>query len=144
MGRFNTNPGGTISISLAVGGHANQRQYSGQWGEDWLRLVERERLNAQESLFQDFAKQRIAEPFLRGVATPATEQQGESAEMGWLIEHVHELEQHKGEWLLIKGSELVAHDREFARIRELVRERQIDSPFIYYVPTDDESNSITI
>jgi hypothetical protein len=52
--------------------------------------------------------------------------------------------QHKGEWLLIEGAQLLVHSRNFAAVRATIRERQILSPFVYYVPTDDESDSVTI
>jgi hypothetical protein len=68
----------------------------------------------------------------------------ESTEMGWLVRNAHALSQHKGEWLLILGTQLLAHSRDFAAVRAAIRERQITSPFVYYVPTDDESNSVTI
>lgn len=68
----------------------------------------------------------------------------ESAEMGWLVQNAVELGRHKGEWLLIRGAELLAHSRDFAVVSATIRERQIVSPFVYYVPSDDESNSLTI
>jgi len=68
----------------------------------------------------------------------------ESAEMSWLIEKAQELGQYKGEWLLIQGQQLLVHSSNFTAVRAAVRERQIRSPFVYYVPTDDESNSVTI
>jgi len=68
----------------------------------------------------------------------------ESPEMGWLVRNAAELSGHKGEWLLIQGMRLIIHSRDFAAVRQEIRARQIRSPFVYYVPTDDESNSITI
>jgi hypothetical protein len=68
----------------------------------------------------------------------------ESAELCWLVRNAQELGQHKGEWLLIWGTQLLVHSRDFAAVRAAIRDRQIPSPFVYYVPTDDESNSVTI
>lgn len=68
----------------------------------------------------------------------------ESEEMRWLVRNAQELGQHKGEWLLIQGTQLLAHSRDFAAVRAAIQERQLPSPFVYYVPTDDESNSVTI
>jgi len=64
--------------------------------------------------------------------------------MAWLEDNAKELGRHQGEWLLIQGPELVAHSRDFADVRAVIQKRQIDSPFVYYVPTDEESNSVTI
>lgn len=77
-------------------------------------------------------------PVVAAIAAP------ESAEMSWLVRNAHELGQHKGEWLLIQGTQLLVHSVDFAAVRAAIRERQIPSPFVYYVPTDDESNSVTI
>ena len=74
----------------------------------------------------------------------AVVQNAESPEMAWLVQNARELGQYKGEWLLIRGEELLAHSRDFAVVRGAIRERQIGSPFVYYVPTDEESNSVTI
>jgi hypothetical protein len=68
----------------------------------------------------------------------------ESTEMAWLVRHARELARHKGEWLLILGTQLVVHSRDFADVRAAIRERNIGAPFVYYVLTDDESNSVTI
>ena len=68
----------------------------------------------------------------------------ESAEMSWLVRNAQELGQLKGEWLLIHGPHLLIHSRDFAVVRAAIRERQIRAPFVYYVPTDEESNSVTI
>ncbi len=78
-----------------------------------------------------------------GVAN-AVAASAESTEMAWLVRNAEELSQYKGEWLLIQGEQLLVHSHDFAALRAAVRERQIDSPFVYYVPTDDESNSVTI
>lgn len=83
--------------------------------------------------------QRAETPAVIGAITAP-----ESAEMRWLVRNARELGQHKGEWLLIQGSQLLVHSRDFAAVRAAIRERQIPSPFVYYVPTDDESNSVTI
>ena len=68
----------------------------------------------------------------------------ESTEMSWLVERAEELGQYKGEWLLIQEQQLLVHSPDFRAVRAAVREHQINSPFVYYVPTDDESNSVTI
>jgi len=83
------------------------------------------------------------DPQTRRLVTPAIENV-ESPEMNWLVENARELAHHKGEWLLIQGRALVAHDRDFAIVRAAIRERQMRAPFVYYVPTDEESNPVTI
>ncbi len=144
LGNVGFSEGRSDGLSSQPWGSARHEQYHGQWGENWLRSVERERLDNRKPIFQEFAKQCITSwPEARVPVVPV-EQQGESAEMRWLINHVYEVEQYKGEWLLIYGEELVGHNRNFSQIRALVSERGIRSPFVYYVPTDEESNSVSI
>jgi hypothetical protein len=62
----------------------------------------------------------------------------ESVEMAWLNEKSRELEQFRGEWLLIHGDRLIAHSVEFGEIKTAIRRLSIRSPFVYYVPLDAE------
>jgi hypothetical protein len=62
--------------------------------------------------------------------------------MGWLVENRAALEAYRGEWLLISGRLLVAHSGDFAEIRQAIANRGIRSPFVYYVPGEEESNFI--
>ena len=68
----------------------------------------------------------------------------ESPSMASLVRNARELAQFKGEWLLFKGDELILHTADFGAIRREITQRQIATPFVYYVPTDQESSSITI
>jgi hypothetical protein len=68
----------------------------------------------------------------------------EPSELDWLEENAEELGRYPGEWLLIHDQRLLLHSRDFADLRVAIRERQIESPFVYYVPTDEEANAITI
>ncbi len=76
--------------------------------------------------------------------TPATTINAESVEMDWLVQNAQELGRHKGEWLLIQGCHLLVHSPDFAVIRSVVKDQQIYSPFVYYVPTDEESSFVAI
>lgn len=67
-----------------------------------------------------------------------------SPEMDWLSANADMLGQYCGEWLLIVGAGLAAHSADFAEIRRVVTAREIESPFIYYVPTREESNFVAI
>jgi hypothetical protein len=144
LGDVGFGEGQGISVSSRAWEPANHEQYRGQWGEDWLRLVERERLSARESIFQESATQWTTGLSGISVAVAPADRPSESVEMEWLINHAHAVEQYKGEWLMIYGRELVAHSRDFSRIRAIIAERRIQSPFLYYVPTDEESNCVTI
>jgi hypothetical protein len=58
-----------------------------------------------------------------------------SDEMGWLTENISVIERDfRGQWLLIVGRELAAHDREFGAIRRIAIERGLEKPFLYFVP----------
>jgi len=66
----------------------------------------------------------------------------ESPEMRWLVQNRLVLEAYHGEWLLISNSTLIIHSAEFTEIRKAIADRNIRSPFVYYVPTEEESNFI--
>jgi len=68
----------------------------------------------------------------------------ELSELDWLEQHARELGRYPGEWLLIHRHRLLVHSRDFAELEAAVREHRIDSPFAYYVPTDEEANFIAI
>lgn len=78
----------------------------------------------------------------RGIAQEV--RTSDSEEMRWLTENSGRLEIYRGEWLLIQGQELIAHSADFRAIRASIAERRIQSPFIYYVPTVEEANFISI
>lgn len=68
----------------------------------------------------------------------------ESKEMRWLAKNSRAFESYRGEWLLILGDTLLAHTRDFRVLQHEIVARNITSPFIYYVPTEEESNFIAI
>lgn len=68
----------------------------------------------------------------------------ESEEMRWLVDNARALEDYRGEWLLILGRHLVAHCPNFEDVRIIIVQRAISSPFVYYVPTQQESNFIAV
>ena len=64
----------------------------------------------------------------------------ESPEMRWLTNHGRRLDAYLGQWLLIQGDMLIAHSPSFGVIRGAISEHSIHSPFVYYMPTEEESN----
>jgi hypothetical protein len=68
----------------------------------------------------------------------------ESPEMKCLAENSRELESYRGEWLLIAGDTVVAHDADFHVLQKLIDMKNLGSPLVYYVPTEAESNFIAI
>jgi hypothetical protein len=66
----------------------------------------------------------------------------DSLEMKWLVENRSALEAYRGEWLLISGNSLIVHCADFGEVRRAIADRRIRSPFVYYVPAQEESNFI--
>jgi len=62
----------------------------------------------------------------------------QSIESQFLAEHSKQMEQYSGEWLLIHGYSLLAHNTDFGEIEKVIQERGIPSPFIHYVPKAEE------
>jgi len=68
----------------------------------------------------------------------------ESVEFRWLAANSRALEKYAGEWLLLHGEELVAHSPDFQVIRRAAKSRGIESPFVHYIPTREESHLLVI
>ncbi len=60
-------------------------------------------------------------------------------ELRYMTDHIKELEQYRGEWLLIEGYSLVAHSSDIKVIKAAVKRHEIRAPFVHYVPEHDES-----
>lgn len=70
----------------------------------------------------------------------STRVRGENVEFRFLTQNAAALEAYAGEVLLIHGARLVAHSADMAVIKRVIRENQIESPFIYRVPAPEEKN----
>ena len=94
--------------------------------------------------------QQLSQPQLRQieatqtVARPAVPAVAQSVEMEWLTTNSAFLAQYSGQWLLIVGNQLIEHSTDFEVIRLAVVNRGVASPFVYYVPTAEESNFISL
>jgi hypothetical protein len=85
-------------------------------------------------------KQAAQSGVSRKAKRPARSRNGfSSQEFRYLVDHAAELEQHRGEWLLIDGYGLAAHSSDFGVIKAVIAQRGIRSPFVHYVPVEDES-----
>ena len=58
-------------------------------------------------------------------------------ESEWMATHQEELNAHRGEWVVIEGSQLIAADPDCLTARNKATEAGIKVPFIYRVPEDD-------
>jgi hypothetical protein len=68
----------------------------------------------------------------------------ESSEMRWLREHSAQLSGMRGQWLLIANGNLLAHSGDFRDIRLAIKENNVASPFVHYVPGSGESTFILL
>lgn len=132
--------GGALGKGLSAFGLVQEANFS-QWRDFvWSYVITCTREDAQ--LAFEFPR---ADAHTHLSAGHSPENTGaESVEMLWLVKNAPELAKYKGQWLLIQGHHLVMHTDDFRIIRDLVRERGIRSPFVYYVPTDQESNAVSI
>ena len=97
-----------------------------------------------EKLADGAAQQyRSAQPADRIVeAHEAPDGPNDSPEMTWLVENRRTIEAYRGEWLLIFNDRLIVHSTDFGEIQRAINNERIRSPFVYYVPTVEESNFI--
>ena len=67
-----------------------------------------------------------------------------SQEIDTLEQRVDEFSQFVGEWLLLKGDQLLAHSRDYQEINAEIQKRQLKDCFVHYVPTSAECDFILI
>ena len=58
----------------------------------------------------------------------------------WLGQQANELSMYRGQWLLIQNNEVIAASTNIEDIRQVIIQRDIASPFVYYVPRVDEGD----
>jgi hypothetical protein len=58
-------------------------------------------------------------------------------ESEWMNTHQDVLNAHRGEWVVIEGSQLIAADPDYMVARNIATAAGIKVPFIYRVPEDD-------
>jgi hypothetical protein len=68
----------------------------------------------------------------------------QNAELNWLREHAEETAAYVGQWLLISGDTLLTHSQNFDDIKTAIVAQNISSPFVYYVPTVEESSFVML
>jgi hypothetical protein len=117
-------------------GESTWSELSALAAERYLAYV----LQSQPSL--GILESLLASAYTEAALPEAEAGPAESVEMRWLLENSRALERYRGEWLLLRGNELLAHSGTFADLENLVRDLRIESPFVYYVPTEEESNFI--
>ena len=59
-------------------------------------------------------------------------------EIETLEQRSDEFSKFAGEWLLLKGDQLLAHSRDFKDINEQIKRRHLKDCFLHYVPTSAE------
>lgn len=57
----------------------------------------------------------------------------------WTEDHAGELEQYRGEWILVDGSGVLAHGEKHADVSAVADRKGIKIPFIIRVPEDAEA-----
>ena len=61
-----------------------------------------------------------------------------SEEIETLEQRCDEFSKFAGEWLLLKGNQLLAHSRDFKDINAEIQKRHLKDCFLHYVPTSVE------
>jgi CheY-like chemotaxis protein len=68
----------------------------------------------------------------------------EGSELRWLRENQEEVTRYRGQWLLISTDGLLEHSASFREIKDSINRLGIESPFVYYVPTEVESSFVML
>jgi hypothetical protein len=78
------------------------------------------------------------ESLAREAATPdAPQKRHRQDESEWMATHQDVLNAHRGEWVVIEGSQMIAADPDYMTARNQATAAGIKVPFIYRVPEDD-------
>ncbi len=85
---------------------------------------------------QDVLAKVRAQTF-RPSVTPGTELR--RSEIEWLISHSGELRQFQNQWVAIEGNRVVAHGTSELEVDSQARSQGIATPFIVYVPGENEA-----
>ena len=72
-------------------------------------------------------------------ATHSTSEEIETLEQRW-----DEFSEFAGEWLLLKGDQLLAHSRDYQEINAKIQKLHLKDCFVHYVPTSTERDFILI
>jgi hypothetical protein len=68
----------------------------------------------------------------------SNESQFRTRELEWRRTHPEILKAFEGEWIVIEGDEVVAHDREFTRVINQARSSGIPTPYVFFVEPKSE------
>ena len=67
-----------------------------------------------------------------------------SEEIATLERRCDEFSEFAGEWLLLKGNQLLVHSRDYWEINAEIQKRCLKDCFVHYVPTSAERDFILI
>jgi hypothetical protein len=67
-----------------------------------------------------------------------------SEEIDTLEKRFEEFSEFAGEWLLLKGDQLLAHSHDYQDINAEIQKRHLKDCFVHYVPTSTERDFILI
>ena len=67
-----------------------------------------------------------------------------SEEINTLEKRFDEFSAFSGEWLLLKGDQLLAHSRDYQDINAEIQKRRLKDCLVHYVPTSTECDFILI
>lgn len=59
-------------------------------------------------------------------------------ELQWLRDHQDQLESLQGKWIVIEGDKLVAEGESFDVVYEAAKDKGIEIPFIFPVPSKED------
>jgi hypothetical protein len=81
---------------------------------------------------------RFLESMVNEASTPeAPKKRHRQDESEWMATHEAELNAHRGEWVVIEGSQMIAADPDCLTAHNKATEAGIKVPFLYRVPEDD-------
>src|ERR1700730_3711200 len=67
-----------------------------------------------------------------------------TVEMDWMNKHPEKLRRYTGEYVILEGTEIIAHGTDTAKLVAIAKRRGVRTPFIFFVPPPLPKNTIWI
>ena len=57
--------------------------------------------------------------------------------LDWISSNAKELGKYRGQWIVVEGERVLAHDKDYQPARDQAVKAGINRPLIFFVPDDD-------
>jgi hypothetical protein len=105
----------------------------------WAKLGQQPTYRIPPSWSQQIqqAMESVKEGALQPKAQPSVPAGRRQIEMDWISSNAKELGKYRGQWIVVEGERVLAHDKDYQPARDQAVKAGINRPLIFFVPDDD-------